>query len=507
MNVESAADSVRRKIWMAIDLKKQTPKATGREFLTAFAIVLVLTTLPFLTVTFFPFTDYAQHLCQTKLFYETFHQGSDIYRINWLGPNTLIYYPLFLLWHFFSPLTAGKIGLLLLMYAQIGIIFLICHQECRPLSQALLASILVFNSSLYWGFLPFLSGWPVFGLFWLWSIREHHTPLWYLAGFLLGGLLFLAHTLWLLAGVGWLMFLAVSEWRSSGWRGLDCALPILPIILVAARWFTGYFQQKSHGFSVVIDNTISFIYRMHPVYLVAYSSISIKSVVTPLISVLLVVYLAVLISNRTVMFHPRLLAAAGMAFVFQLFAPYYFLNTILFAQRWLPFALMLFLLALTSPRSGEKLFRVSAAVCMIIALIAQTQAWGIFERVEMSGFEECVSAIPQRQKIAWIDQKKKSKVLIFRAFVQMGAYLELLSGAETNFSFASHDNGIVSFLNLRSVPTQLLFPDNKEPDKADLKSFTYVILNGSEEQHQAFSKQFPFVEPITKQGFWRAYKT
>ena len=76
---------------------------------------------------------------------------------------------------------------------------------------AVLASLFVFCNVLYWGFLSFAIGWPVFALWMLATAREIRRPRQVLLLAALGLVLYACHALWLLAGAAWLGVITVAN--------------------------------------------------------------------------------------------------------------------------------------------------------------------------------------------------------------------------------------------------------------------------------------------------------
>ena len=85
---------------------------------------------------------------------------------------------------------------------------------------AVLASLFVFCNVLYWGFLSFAIGWPVFAAWMLATDREIRRPRQVLLLAAFGLALYACHALWLLAGIAWMGVVTLANvadvWRRRG---------------------------------------------------------------------------------------------------------------------------------------------------------------------------------------------------------------------------------------------------------------------------------------------------
>lgn len=484
---------------------------SAKPYILAFLLVFIVAILPVLPVKFLPCTDLPQHLCQTKAFYETVFNGSEIYKINFFGANTLVYYLMFLLWHFFSPLLTAKITIVILLSAGFASIFLIARKEKSSISNAVLACIFLFNSSFYWGFLPFMSGWPIFAVFWLLLARQNRDRVWQLKMLIVSFLLYLSHILWLLAGIGMLLIRLLPKWKTQKQTSaLQTALPVLPVVLYSAYWFSGYSNNviaKSRS-SEIIYYFSPFERLFFPV-LARSSNLSVEGFASHLILLLLLVYCSMTafysLKNRQTSFNKELLATSALGFAFYLLAPDYFLNTMLFSQRWLPYSIIFLLLSMPAIKNFKKASLSLAITTFLLVVLFQAHVWVNFEKHELSGLKFSLSYIPESKKLIWTDLKKKSKSIIYRPFIQIGAYFEALKSCKTNYSFTCHNTGIVSHKNSEIDRKQFLFPDHAKYIKEPLfPEPDYFLVNATEKQHNAFSTKFR-LQSLNSKGVWRLY--
>ena len=482
---------------------------SSKRLLLALCFCITLTVAPFCVTEFIPVTDFSQHLNQAQIFYKTFYSGSDTFELNYFAPNTLVYYILFILLHFFPAQLAGKICLILLLQTGIAAVFFLAHSEKCKASQAVLGACFLFNTSFYWGFMPFMSGWPVFCLFWVWTRKSMDMP-WhtlFIQGSFLSLFLGWSHNLWLLAAFAWMMYLSVTCYRKgdSDWIK-RYFFPFLPAFFVSLIWFFSWWQMKvSVGVTFSGIYVFSLIQKILPLYFILFSNVPMHGSL-PGIALLMVVYFAIMsIVRHKEKANIALVATGYIAFLFSFIAPYYYANTIFFAQRWLPYAMIFMILSLGI---GEKKEDLRTAVCMAFFLafvLMQTNAWVAFENNELLGWKDCLKSVPVPAKVVYVDHKRKSQYFRFYPFWQFVGYIELL-GCETNFSFAFHNNGIARFKDKSRILKQESYNDMAELERSELKSFDYAVLHGDKEHKRQFLNRFPELKETSSTGFWHSFK-
>ncbi|MGZ8840431.1 MAG: hypothetical protein ACXW2M_02605, partial [Candidatus Aminicenantales bacterium] len=175
--------------------------------------LFVLAILPIVLSEFPPSTDLPQHIAQVRLFLDALKSPGDLYVIQWLAPNNLVYLFLLIFWLILPVTWVGPAILVLIVFLWIGAIFLLAARKGRPTEAAILACLLVFNQSFYWGFLNFLVGFPVFILWFVLTTRDARDRSWKLYAGLVGTsiLLYGSHALWLAAGGAWLVLIGLLK--------------------------------------------------------------------------------------------------------------------------------------------------------------------------------------------------------------------------------------------------------------------------------------------------------
>jgi len=201
-----------------------------------------------------------------------------------------------------------------------------------------------------------------------------------------------------------------------------------------------------------------------------------------------------------------LLAAAGLFLVVTAAAPDKFMNTIFFASRWVPAALLFLLLALPAPSFRRVPARAVALAAAAVLFLATAAAWHRYDSDDLSGFRESLEALPAGPRVLGLDLVKESDHVPGRPFLQLFAYAQVFRGGELNFSFAEHSSGPVAFRSKREIPwTPSLEWFGEKVKRTDFAFFDVVIANGEEKDHSAL-RSFPELAPVTAAGKWRLYR-
>lgn len=461
--------------------------------------------IPFLAVSFPPCTDLPQHVAQVRLLLDAFTNPDSAYRIQWLTPYSLVYAVLGAAWAVVSPLQVGRVALAGLAVSWTAANHLLAARLRRPPESAVVASILFFSPILYWGFLSFAMGWPVFVLWFLLTTRESGSSGWKEApGLLLGAvLLYVAHALWFAAGLSWLVLEGVVSQRPLR-RILIRLLAVSPVMMAAAIWYP---KLAAAGFVSATVWQVSPIGHLSFSWLVngAFGGLWGATEYAAFAAVAGWLWLGWRARAGSPV-DGKLLAAGGMFFAFALLLPYEHMNTIEFAQRWLPPALILALLALPAPAFGPFL-RCCASVALVFTFCAATTvAWLRFDRSELSGLREALAAVPQSPRLLGLDLVKDSRFVKKRPFLQIFAYAQVLRGGQINFSFADFAPSLVVNRSREAHPWTVGLewePEHLKP--RDLEYFDYALVNGTSAMHDRFREQFP-VAPVTERGRWRLYR-
>ena len=213
---------------------------------TLFVVSSLLVLIPFFVVTFPPITDLPQHLAQIRLLGEALADPGGPYRIQWWTPYSLLYALLALCLSIAPPLWAGRLAVALIALLWVATAHALAVNRGRSALAAVLASLFVFCNVVYWGFLNFAIGWPLFAAWMLVTSREVRRPRQVLLLAAMGLALYACHALWLLAGVAWIGVVTVADlartWLARGalrpllrpllWRA--CALA--PAVTALAIW-------------------------------------------------------------------------------------------------------------------------------------------------------------------------------------------------------------------------------------------------------------------------------
>jgi hypothetical protein len=414
------------------------------------------------------------------------------------------------MWAVFPPLVAGKMTMLALALLWSGSIFVLAGAYGRPLESAVTASLLTFSASFYWGFINFLSGWPLFVL-WLVLLKQVSPPP---RKLILLGLcaiaIMLAHSLWFAAALCALALLDVLR-RAPVRRVLLQAAAVAPVLLVAFLWYPHISASRLQiGFDTDAHWLTTPWQRLNPEWIVDQALGGLTGPWDMAVLTLLVLWGTLAIfTNRASLRESwdRELGYAGLLLLaVSLFVPDKFLNTITFASRWMPVAFVLLLIALPRPAIPRIVRLVIPLAALITYSVATAYLWRHYETEELSGLTESLSSIPDNSRTLGLDFIKKSEFVRGRPFLQTFAYSQVLHGGELNFSFVIHGSGIVA----NAAPPVFTWTPNLEwspegVDIRDFRQFDIALVNGTDEMHAKLLK-FGIVAPITTQGRWRAYR-
>jgi hypothetical protein len=482
----------------------------GRKTKIAIAVGLfVLAILPIVLSEFPPSTDLPQHIAQVRLFLDALKSPGDLYAIQWLAPNNLVYLFLLIFWLILPVTWVGPTLLVLIVFLWIGAIFLLATRKGRSTEAAILACLLLFNQSFYWGFLNFLVGFPVFVLWFVLTTGDTGNRSWKFYAGLVGTsfLLYGSHALWLAAAGAWLVFIGLFK-KIEVKEFLLRLATLVPSGLVALLWFPRLsVARAASGFDIaphwspLFDRLSSFV------------DAAFGGIEGPLeIIVFVFLYgwcgLSIWQNRRRLgsLIDRDMLAAGGFFLAIVIIAPDKFMNTVFFGSRWFPIAMIFFLLSLPVPAIRRLPAKTVALAIAASFFLITAFAWHRYEIEDLSGFRDALDRLPASSKVLGLDLLKKSEIIKGRPFLQLFAYAQVFKGCELNFSFAEHYSGLVAYKAKRAVPwtpgLEWFAPNVK---RTDFAFFDYVLANGMEGDHRALSS-YRELSPMTPSGRWRLYR-
>jgi hypothetical protein len=471
--------------------------------------LFVLAILPIVQTPFPPSTDLPQHLAQVRLFLDTIRSPGGPYVIQWLGPNNLVYSLILVLWSVLPVACVGPAVLVLIVFLWIAAIFLLAAGKGRSTEAAILASLLVFNQSFYWGFLNFMTGFPVFVLWFALTTKDPGRRSWkYYAG-LVGAsfLLYGSHALWLAAGGAWLVLIGLLkriQVKEFFWR----LATLIPCGVVALLWYPRMsLARAASGFDVaphwspLFDRLLSFVDAVFG---------GIRGPMEIVVFVFLYGWcgLSVWQNRRRLggLVNRDMLAAGGFFLAIVIIAPDMFMNTIFFGSRWFPIALIFLLLSLPVPSVRRLSARTVALTITAAFFLITAFAWHKYAAEDLSGFREGLDRLPASSRVLGLALYRESEIIKGRPFLQLFAYAQVFKDCELNFSFAEHYSGLVAYRAKRAVPwTPGLEWFAAKVKKTDFAFFDYVLVNGPETDHRTLSS-FRELSPMTLSGRWRLYQ-
>lgn len=474
-------------------------------------VCLILVSIPFLSVEFAPITDLPQQASQIRLVIETLnHPDTSPYSIQWFKPGNLCYVILGLSWAIFGPLNAGRIAMLAIAMLWVISVHLIAWRRSRSPDLAVLASLFVFNQSLYWGFYSFLLGVPAF-LLWFQKTTSYPTrnsPAYEAIGCIFYALcLYSCHILWFLFGLAWVMFHGVLFRRSL--KAVASKLfYISPVIVLTIYWYMGFAETKMAEQSALrVDSPGAALFMA---WVIESAFGGLRGPIEPAAFVAILVWtsVAILVNLRTVRNDVdwELFSAGGLLVTAAFFLPDVFMTTVLFNARWMPIGLMLLVLSMP-PIALRLRVRQTASVAIFAGFCAVTTlSWMDFDRKETSGLVEALEALPSSTRVLGLATVQSSPVIKGMPSLHIAAYAQALKGCSLNFSFADFSSSLVIFKDRSEKPWTghiEWFPERLKV--SDLKYFEYALVDGFTNLHDQIVAQGNF-EPVTKEGRWRLYR-
>ena len=482
----------------------QAPSKGTRWLFALFSMGLVA--VPFLVVEVPPSADLPQHVAQVRLFFETLGNPDSVYRIQWLTPYWLAYLVFGALWKLVEPMQVGLIGMALFGMAWAGGIHALAASRGRSISSAILASLFFFSLSMYWGFAPFVVGFPPF-LLWIHLTTQpaEQRSEWKL---LLGCLLlYFSHALWLAAGLAWLVVHDVASGLPLRKRRLRRFAAVAPAIVLAALWYQNLQQTQ---FTSPVDWIPLPWNRLSPSWLVNTGFGGVMGPTEPLLMSLIGVWIvAGLVQNRDRLRDRTdgMLALAGLLLlVAALTLPNLYNQTTEFAQRWTAPALVLLVLAVPAPRIRPSLAGLGTSAIAVLFVAMLAVLWSFYERHELSGFDRALKQIPPQARVLGIETEQRSRVIKRAPFLQLPAYAQVRGGGTLGFTFANFAPMPVVLKETYNQPwTRNLEWEPWNLKLSDLAWFDVVLVNGAEE-NQARVSEIQALVPVTREGFWRLYR-
>jgi len=476
-------------------------------------LILILSSLPFLTFSFPPSTDLPQHVSQIRLFLEAIKNMDGPYAIQWVAPNNLIYAFLGMAWALFRPEIVGRIVLWFITLAWIVSIYCLAARRERSREAGVLACLLLFNHAFYWGFLNFLIGWPIFVLWFLLTIKNKQNSLRlgsFLFSLMIAFLLYESHALWFAVGFIWLVIISLIE-RISLRIFIFRFASLLPIVLISAIWYPSLSTfRETAGFDVAPHWYTSPFARLNPSWLLNSALGGIQGLAETVIFCFLIGWILLGVwENRKQLkgvIDWKMLTVAGLFLAIAFLAPDKYMNTICFSSRWFPCGVIFLILALPAPLTKTSLRRFVSLALFAGFIVTTFLAWNNFEKIELSGLKDALDKIPNSSHVIGLDFVKQSEFIKGRPFLQIYSYSQVLKGGELNFSFAEHSSGIVTYKSPRQIQwTRGLAWFAEHIKKSDLRYFDYALINGKEEVHKTFSS-FKELSQINPTGRWRLYR-
>ena len=475
----------------------------ARDRLLAFLICAGLVCVPLAFVSLPVGVDVAQHVAQVRLLdaWLAGHHGS--YELQWYAPYGLFYALVLPLWGALRPVPFSFAMQALLAVLWIGGVHFLAWKRDRKIAGAILGSVLFFNPSFYWAFLPFLFGMPIFFVWVALVVRPPQKP--WLDGvgfFVLAWLLYFTHILWFLAALFVLGFhtLYARDWRSAVRRLLLASPPLAPTIF----WYPTLAERGMDS------SALYFHTPTERLGLISFSHNAFGGVLGSVEMVVTLVLLAWIAAGAIKADRAKIdsgLATVGVALLaLYLLLPDVYHNTMLLSSRWLAPSLTIFLLALPLPPLPSRT-RILAALGVVLAFVVATGlAHRQFEETDRAGLAAALEALPDEPRVIGLDYAKTSNVLRGRPNLQAFAFAQVLHGGELNFSFASFAPFPMVYQPdhvLPWTPGLEWYPEHVT--LADLAHFDFLLLSADDATHERLAPIWP-MDAVTTSGVFRLYR-
>ena len=474
----------------------------------AAGLCAVLVAVPFLAVRFPPITDLPQHAAQIRLLLAALGDPEGAYRIQWFTPYSAAYALLGAAWALSTPAHAGRLAALALAVLWVLAVHGLAARRQRSVAAAALATVLIFNQTLYWGFLSFSVGGLAFVVWMLVTARassQQTVRRDALLQFAAALLLYVSHALWFGFAIVWLVLYAIAHrwpWRVACWR----LGSVVPVAAGAALWYP---HLKALGF---VSPTVWFTpppERLAPEWFVDAMLGGIYGPTEYLIGGVVLSWVVVGLAQHrggsAGAVDRDLLATGALLIGLGLLLPDQHMNTIQFAARWVPLGAMLVVLGVPAPALLGALQRPLALALVAAFCLGTALAWMVYERDDLSGLAAALAAVPDDQRVLGLDLVQESRTIKGRPFLQTFAYAQVLHGGRLNLSFAGFAPSLVVYRQRRPAPwTRNLDWFAQRVRRDDFSHFDYALINGGAEVHAQMAG-LPLVA-VTDAGRWRLYR-
>jgi len=456
-----------------------------------------------------PVLDLAQQLDQIRLFGEVLAGERPDLQANLIAPNRLGYVPLGLAYLVASGAALPRLALLLVALAWLAAVHWMTARAEREPEVAVLASTLLLGSSFYAGFFNFLTGFVALA-WWHGEMREERRRRSFLRilGSTLFGvlLLYLSHGLWLLVG-GFAVATCVLLYRFRLVEFLARAAAVLLVVPLALRFAA---QLEASGWQTTLEMLVPPDVRLLTPWVAA--SIAFGGVRGPLelllfaVLVLWLVLAAITAFRRRGVGVDRFLVIAGSLFLLvAFFSPDNLDRTIFFAWRWGAPGFCALLIGLPRPEVRRHLAVVLACAALLLQSSVSFRAWRAFDREEMSGFEACLGALPERARVLGLDWQINSPRFRVGPYFQMFAWASLEREAEIGFSFADHGSSLVvrRDFSRQSRLGDFLVRNPSYLRPAHLVGYTHVIMHAEEAVAGVYVEQTDLLGRVAGGDHWQ----
>jgi hypothetical protein len=467
---------------------------------------LALAALPVVEVRYPPLLDLPQQLVQIDLAGRALGDPGGVYRVQWWQPDRIAY-PLLAAARLLGGDRFGpRLAVLFVEGAWIGALFMLARRFRRPPESAFVATVFLWHADFYGGYLHFLVGFAALAA-WLVELERTRgvvSPGRLLAGGFLGGLLlYLAHVLWLAAGLAVLCLVQALERRPLR-AGLLRLAGLAPWVVMALR-FAHWLEGQGWGAALHWETT-----PLERLLLPRTLAAFLLGGLTGWTEVALLAGVALWLltaarpgGSKRGRWQPLLAGSGLLLLATALTAPDAAGATALLACRWGPPGAAL--LVLGAPALVAPLRRGLAVAIVLAFTLATAIVWNRYERLFGHDLEPVIAAVRPGERVLELDFERRAPGLRMETLMHLVAYAELERRAEISYTFAQVPTSLVTFARaepwreqvarLRHAPGALT--------AADLEPFQAVLLCSPRAVEREFMARFAGFREVSGDGPWR----
>jgi len=472
---------------------------THKEAITAFMFCLNFSILLF-SWEYPPIADFMPHLGQIQSFWWEIKRSDNIYAINWWAPNTLYYYLLVLFNLIMPPITACKWLWVTIYSTQILALYRLQQKLKSSYANFLLCMVLSFNMNLYWGFGNYILACTIL-LYIIATTKRMNVFMKFVSTLLLAW----SH-IFILAPLTVYEIVAYKQFPREKRKWLHFS-PLIVTSIWVLCWMVFDFTVKSKGalaYNFPIVSRISLEWLFQSIQGGIQSKAEVLVAVTVLSLIVFSIYKHIQISQANL----NIILVGVAFFCIGIILPDKGMNTVRASQRWIPVAIQIFLLTLSTVphRTLDRIMTGSTMLVSGIFILATWNAWHCFQNYDLSGLREAIDLIPKNSHLIVLDYVGFGENFQTRSVMHAGSYAQVIMGAIPQASFADNPAAFVRYRNPRTYSPNLEWYPNRIT-QSDVDQSDVMLIGGKPEVHTKYIQSGRLVPLNTSsEAVWRVYR-